>query len=177
MNLEEATNTLATLSGKPTRPFATQDFGREKNPAARSVVVPENKAPDLVTSMRQKIGQEPLVVFIGDSHDAGRGKAEVVLAPGKDQFDILRAAQTNGGNYGLTTERLIEDLQGYDAKYGINIIQAETDSIGFYFRTVPGDPVDLAQLCVDLTTFCPDIAEDPIAANITKSRKITLWWD
>jgi hypothetical protein len=182
MNLDDATARLSVLAGKPARAFATRDFGREHNAAARSVVVRKNVAPELVERMRREIGPG-LLAFIGctrslaDPPDTG---SEVVVALGDNQFDILRVAQSDAVNYDLETEDLVRKLQEYDSKFGIDIFHAETDTIEFKFRSVPDD---LPAFCRDVYDFCPDIVDqgvgtvEKLEGEIARTGVVFLWWD
>ena len=182
MNLDDATARLSALAGKPARAYATRDFGREHNAAARSVVVREGVAPGLVEKMRHEIGPG-LLAFIGctrslaDPPDTGN---EVVVAPGDNQFDILRVAQSDAVNYDLGTEDLVRRLQEYDSKFGIDIFHAETDTIEFKCRSMPDD---MPEFCRDLYDFCPDIVDqgvgtvEELEGEITRTGVVFLWWD
>jgi hypothetical protein len=182
MNLDDATARLSALAGEPTRAFATRDFGRDRNPAARSVVVRDELAPKLVEKMRCQIGPGVLI-FIGCTRslanppDAG---SEVVVALGDNQFDMLRIAQSDAVNYGMETEDLVHKLQEYDSKYGIDIFHAETDTIEFRFRSLPAD---LSSFCADLYEFCPDIVDQGVGTverleeEVAKTGVVFLWWD
>lgn len=182
MNLEAAGARLAALSKRPLRAYATRDFGREQNPAARSVVVTEQVAAKLVPQLRVELGPDWLV-FIGCTRSLATPTdhgSEVVIAPGNDQFEILRIAQSDAINYGLETEDLIRKLQDYHAEFGIDIFHAETDTIEFKFLNLPDD---MLAYCEDLYEFCPDIVDqgtetiDKLAQEIVHTGTVYLWWD
>lgn len=182
MNLEEASARLAKLAGRPVRPFATTDFGREKNLAARSVIVTEVDAPRIVDELRREIGPG-LIAFVGCTRSLANPPAngcEIVIAIGEDQFDTLRVAQSDAANYDMATEDLVRKLQTYNSKYGIDIFHAETDTIEFRLRSVP---MDLPAFCKDLYEFCPDIVDQGVGTvealekEVAKSGKVYLWWD
>jgi len=182
MNLDEAAEKLSKVAGKPVRGFATRDFGREQNPAARSILVSESEAPLLVDKIRSELGSG-LLAFVGctrslaDPPDKG---SEVVVALGDNQFDILRIAQSDAVNFDMETEDLVCKLQDYDSKYGIDIFHAETDTIEFRFRSMPQD---LAGFCEDLYDFCPDIVDqgagsvEELEKEVAKNGTVFLWWD
>lgn len=182
MNLDEAAQRLSQLAGRPYRSFATRDFGRDQNPAARSVVVAEGDAPLLVEKIRRELGPG-LLAFVGctrslaDAPDAG---SEVVVATGDSQFDILRVAQSDAVNYDMETEDLVRKLQAYDSRYRIDIFHAETDTIEFRLCSAPGD---LAAFCADLYEFCPDIVDQGVGTveelekEIANTGVVFLWWD
>ncbi len=182
LTLEDASARLSQLSGKSLRPFATRDFGRERNPAARSVVVSEDNAEDLVVDLRRELAPG-LLAFVGCTHslaDPPDQGSEVVVALGENQFDILRVAQSDAVNFDMDTEDLVRKLQEYDSKYGIYIFHAETDTIEFRFQTLPKD---LTGFCKDLYKFCPDIVDqgtgtvEKLEEEIARTGTVFLWWD
>jgi hypothetical protein len=140
------------------------------------------EAPAIVDALRREIGPE-LLAFVGctrslaEPPDAG---SEVVVASGKDQFEILRLAQSDAVNYHLDTEALVRKLQEYDAQYGIDIFHAETDTIEFRLKA---RPKDLTAFCKDLYQFCPDIVEQGVGTiaelekELARTRTVFLWWD
>ena len=80
----------------------------------------------------------------------------------------------------METEDLVRKLQEYDAKYGIDIFHAETDTIEFRFRSLPED---LAAFCADLYEFCPDIVDQGVGTvekleeEVARTGTVFLWWD
>lgn len=182
MSLDAVATRLAELSRRPLRPFATRDFGRDRNSDAKSVVVSNKEAQPLVARIRADLGPG-LLAFVGctrslaDLPDEG---SEVVVAHGNSQFDIVRIAQSDAINYGMETEDLIRKLEVYHSEYGIDIFHAETDTIEFRFTTMPDD---LAEFCKDLYEFCPDIVDQGVGTveelqkEITKTGTVFLWWD
>ncbi len=182
MTFDQAVSRLSQLSGKPIRPYATRDFGRDQNMDARSVVVSAENATRLLTELRRDLGPGVLA-FIGCTRSLAQGAekgSEVVVATGANQFDILRVAQSDAVNYDMDTEDLVRKLQEYDAKYGIDIFHAETDTIEFTFRSFPED---LRGFCNDLYEFCPDIVDQGVGsiegleAELTTLGSVFLWWD
>ena len=182
MTLAAAADRLSIIAGKPIRAFATRDFGRDRNTAARSVIVSDEDAVQIAAELRRVI--EPgLLAFVGCTHSLAEPPddgTEVVIAIGVTQFDILRVAASDAVNYDLDTEDLIRKLQEYDAKYGIEIFHAETDIIEFRFKSLPDD---LTAFCNDLYQFCPDIVDQGVGSveELEKAVAMTgivyLWWD
>ena len=153
MNLDDAAVRLSQLSRRPIRPYATIDFGREKNVAARSVVVSDNDARIIVNEMRAQI-RPRFLVYIGCTHSLARPPdtgSEVVVATGETQFDLSALPNRTRSTMGWIRNTLVEKLQAYDSKYGIDIFHAETDIIEFGFRNLPSD---LTAFCEDLYEFC-----------------------
>jgi len=180
--LDEIAAELGKQSGKPVRPYSTRDFGREQYAEGRSVLVSEEAAERLVSSLRPLIG-EGFVVFVGCTRsldDPPAKGAEVVVAPGADQFAILEIAASDAVNFDMDTADLIRRLRQYDDDFGIDIFHAETDTIEFRFRR---RPADMAAFCRDLYEFCPDIVDqgtgtvEALQSEIEEHDRVFLWWD
>ena len=183
MTLEAAAKRLSEITGTPVRNYSTCDFGRDRNPEARSVVIPESRSRQILHQIRSELGPK-LVAFIGTTRWLGDEKhaegVEIVIAKADSQFDILRVAQSDAVNYGMVAEDLIKKLNEYDRAYGIDIFHAETDTIELKLSKLPGD---MPAFCEDLYKFCPDIVDqgvgsvDALEREIRKTHEVFLWWD
>jgi hypothetical protein len=180
--LDAGATVLAQVAGKPARVFSTTDFGRTPNPQARSVLVPGQEAPALLALVRAQLPPE-LVAFVGVTNSLAMPKpagVELVVAPGRDQFDILHAAKTDGINYDMDTEAIVAELRAWDREFGIDIWQAETDTVQLRLKSMPRNLPAFAQR---VYKFCPDIVDQGVgnvkalAREIEKTKSITLWWD
>ena len=174
--------TLADISGAKVRLFWTQDFGRERRPGGFSVLVPEASAKAMLFELRERL-PAGYVAFVGTSRnleDPSVKGVELVLAPGSDQFDILRLAATDGVNYGLETEDIVSRLKRWHEQTGIDIWQAETDSVQFDFKRTPPDPQAFAR---ELYEFCPDVVDqglgdmEALEMALREQTSVYLWWD
>jgi hypothetical protein len=180
--LEDAGSFLSKITDKPVRAFSTRDFGREEFSEARSVLVKEPQAESLLGKIRNHLGPG-LVAFIGTrtNHAKLRPKGlELVIGCGTSQFDILRIAASDAVNFNKGTEDLIKQLQAWDSAHGIDLFQAETDTVQFRLLRIPSD---LKKFAEDVYEFCPDIVDqgvgsvDQLAKDIGAGGKVLLWWD
>jgi hypothetical protein len=73
-----------------------------------------------------------------------------------DKYQQLRDAETNGDNYELSTEDIIEKLQQWDTQYGIELSDIEFDAVNVTFQKLPDD---LTNLALEIYEFCPDTIE------------------
>lgn len=174
--------TLAEVSGSTVRAFWTQDFGRAKRTEGYSALVPEASAKALLLKLRPML-PAGYVAFVGTTRnldDPGIRGSELVVAPGNDQFDIVRLAATDGINYGLTTEDIVRRLKEWDQKFGIDVWQAETDTLQMDLKR---EPDNMRTFSPELYKFCPDIVDqgvgdlDSLQKEIRKQQAIYLWWD
>ncbi len=181
-SLDTASEILSVASGKEVRPFATRDFGRDQYRGARSVLVSEEDAKTVLDEVRDRI-PPGIVAFVGTTRSLATPKStgvEVVIAPGSSQFDILRVAASDGINYDLTTEDLVRELTSWDEAFGVDIWQAETDTIQLRLKSLPKDMMKFARRVYE---FCPDIVDqgtgsvEELGRSIQAKKEVFLWWD
>jgi hypothetical protein len=183
MSLTAAADLLTRTAKQPLRAYSTFDFGRQRDESARSVVVPSEVAEQILHEVRTGL-PAGMIAFIGTRNWLGdethSDQVEIVVAPGKDQFDILRVARSNALNYDMETEDLVRKLTSWDEAYGITIDKAETDRIHLHLHKLP-EP--LTPFCEDLYEFCPDIVDqgcgsvDDLEEIIREYSTVYLWWD
>jgi hypothetical protein len=176
-------NLLEQVSGEKPRPYMTYDFGRGQDPRAVSVVVPESEALNLVAELHPYVPAGWLA-FAGTYSWAGTEQhdnaTEVVIGPGSNQFDIVRLARTDGVNYDLSTADVIRKLKSYDTQVGIQILQANTDTVVVRIKRLPRDVPAFSR---DVYRFCPDIVDQgagsvaALETDLTKNRMLYFWWD
>ena len=174
---------VTDVSGETPRDYMTYDFGRARDTNAMSVVVPEDRLFEVVTRLRNRL-PEGYVVFAGTNHWLGDevhiDHAEVVVAKGKGNYDILRLARSDAVNYGMLTEDLIEWFKAREDVIKIAVVQATTDMI---FAEVVIGPKDIDSFIEELYLFCPDIVDqgsgniDDLRVMIEQQRMLFLWWD
>lgn len=182
-DLKAASELLASIAQAAVRPFSTRDFGRERAPQAISVVVPQKSAETLVNSLAPKLAPG-LAAFVGTTQWLGDEKhpngAEVVVASVRDQFDILRVAQSDAINYDMATDDLIRELEEIHREVGIRIVHAETDTIEFEVLRLP---TPLRPFVERLYELCPDSVDQGTGSveawetEIRGTRRVFLWWD
>lgn len=178
----EIISAFRQLSGETVRKYSTFDFGRSKDLQCLSVVVSESRSEGLLHKVRERLPDD-WIAFIGTDRwlgDEQHEGVEVVVGPGKDQFDALRLARSDAANYDMGTEALVKQLKSYDRLCGIDIVRATTDTVEIVLERLPGNLQGFAE---DVAEFCPDIVEqgvgtkERLAASIRNSKRIVFWWD
>lgn len=174
---------LAAHWKTPLRPYSNVDFGRGRNPEARSFIVPRQRAIPVVTAIR-KAGVPPgLIVFEGTGRWLGDEKhgddVEIVVARGQSTFDAIRVANTDPVNHGLSAGDVVARLERYHRSFGVEVFQADTESVVFRLSKLPSS---LDRFVKDLQDFCPDSIEEGMeeefARGIVESQGwVALWWD
>lgn len=120
-------------------------------------------------------------------------RVELALGPGETQFDIIRLAETEPTNYGMTTEEVIAGLQAVDNEVGVKIDHAMFDALTFTLNSTPKNKAALAKKIVRV---CPELFPEhcleafpdlkPTDAStekynefvqgLEKGKKIEFWW-
>ncbi len=183
MTLDDLGRVLAELSNCSVRAFSTRNFGRQQYLDARSVVVPQERSRLVLSDVRSALDVKQ-IAFIGTTRWLGDEKhpnaAEIVIAIGDSQMDILRVAQSDAVNHDKDTDDLIAKLSEFDRRYNIDVFHAETDTIEFQFKELPGD---LSAFSKELYAFCPDIVDQGVGSiealerDIKEKKEVLLWWD
>lgn len=181
-HLQQASKLLRQITGSEVRPYATRDFGRDKYHGAISALIDEKKAEGVLAKIRKEL-PSGLVAYIGTTRSLTKPPAvgvELVVGQGTGPLDILEIAQTDAVNYGMVTKDLKAKLALWHKAYGIDIWQAETDTIQLRFIKMPGD---LKAFAKEVYKFCPDIVDQGVGSQralikaIKEQGGLYLWWD
>ncbi|WP_373480876.1 DUF4253 domain-containing protein [Geminocystis sp.] len=71
-------------------------------------------------------------------------------------LDLIKKYQTNGINYDVTTEDIINKLQDWDQRLGISISDVENDRVTVLFYKLPDN---LQEMAMEIYEFCPDVID------------------
>lgn len=172
------------VTGGQVRPFFTYDFGRAKEPRALSVLVERDEVYDVAERLRRALDGD-LLVFVGTTRNLAGGvpsdAAEIVVARGHRQVDILRIARTDAVNYGLGTEALVHAVRALNRDYGVRVFEASTESLGLEFSDLSEDQTPT--LARHLYELCPDVVDqgfgtlEALEQVLREQRAVVLWWD
>jgi hypothetical protein len=152
--------------------------GADKPAPGLVMDVSGSKWHQLVRRLRQEVGQGYLV-FCSDQ-GFGSLPDQIAVLRGKDQFDILRAVGTAGGNYNLGPEQVLARAREWDRQYGLDIIAAGHDWMEARFKRPPADMDAFAK---EVHNFCPDVVDQgtgsvqELAREMKQMNGIYLWWD
>ena len=80
-------------------------------------------------------------------------------APNPDQFTTIREANTDGANYDIDTDAIIERLTAWQKLCSFRVLSAGHDRIEIEFDTLPKD---MEAFTKDLYEFCPDLVDHGI---------------
>ncbi|HWR73524.1 MAG TPA: DUF4253 domain-containing protein, partial [Nitrospirota bacterium] len=141
--------------------------------------VPEQDAGRVLGILRKRLQPRKYLAFLIAVNEGIRTE-EIGILKGTDPYDILRVMQTNGEEYEITTEDIIERLKEWEKRHPFEIIGAENGWVEIEFRTVPQD---LEAFAEEVFEFSPDTVEqdagsvEELAREIARTKRLTLWWD
>lgn len=129
-----------------------------------------------LSMMQRKYKQYDYFVFRSE-----QDKLSVIKTNSK--FDILRVMNTDGINYDITNEDVINKLQEWNKKYPFAILGATSESVEINFYDYIYETGDSGEFAQELYKFCPDIVEQGVESveNLEEMLDETtycfLWWD
>ncbi len=104
----------------------------------------------------------------------------VSIMRAESPFEVLAAMGTNGANYNLSTEQVIERLKAWDARYGLVFREIGTDTVAAEFKRRPPNMLEFAR---EVYAFCPDTVDQGVgsvaklASQMERTNSVSLWWD
>lgn len=72
------------------------------------------------------------------------------------KFSVVTERETNGINYDVTTEDIVEKLEKWDSEFGIEISDVDHCSVVVKFSTLPAKLMTLGN---EIYEFCPDVID------------------
>jgi hypothetical protein len=178
---------LKTFFSNDNFPYNDPNQGLQKIPNGKTVFIPgvsfnvqdNQKAYQIVQKVRPKIEVKSYKVFVTDGLKKD-DRSAIAVVRCHDEFTPLTYMQTNGGNYGIDTHKLILILDSLDKELDLKLEGADFDWCEFDIRKEPKDWADLAQR---LYKICPDIVEQgtgtvkELENELRNSKKLYFWFD
>jgi len=108
--------------------------------------------------------------------------------PIADPYTVMLDEGTNGANYDLDTESILERLQTWEEESAFEVLDVGPANVTLRFGSLPKD---LEAFAAEAYEFCPDLASDydyeddatdqgaidAIAHGLSEERILRLWWD
>lgn len=143
------------------------------------VSVPEDKAENIFAALRHRLQPLHYMAFVVEMNDAIK-VYKIGVLKGTDQYEILRIMHTDGDDYDISNQDVIDWLKELERKASFDIIGADSHWVEIEFKTLPKDLKTFAEGVYD---FCPDAVDqgsgsvDELAKEIRKTSRLFLWWD
>jgi len=143
------------------------------------VSVPEEKTDRILVSLRQRLRPfqyQPFVVEMNDGLKVDR----IGILKTTDQYEILRVMHTDGDDYDISNQDVIERLKEWEEYSPFDIVGADNDWVEIEFKSLPRDLKAFAEEVYD---FCPDAVDqgpgsvEGLIKDIKMTKRLFLWWD
>jgi hypothetical protein len=179
---QEAVTELERIIGSQSFAFSPEHFDTPPiNLFGISVEVSRELAKQIVLSNKADFKAKGYRLFVSEQNFGINGKKDKVsILETNDPFDILRIQGSNGVNYDVDTDRLIEQLMEWNKKFGLEIVGAGGDWIEAEFINQPENMQVFAE---EVYEFCPDVVEqgtdtvEALAEEMQETNLLFLWWD
>lgn len=155
----------------------TPDF--DQAPANGILVVTKPKqGRKALTEIRSRLVSTPYHAYLYDN-SFGYGPDRVAVLQ-NDDYGYLAIVRTDGINYDLDHEKVIERYKAWDKKYGLKLVGAGQDWLEAEFSNPPNDWQAFAK---EVYEFCPDVVDQgtgdvaSLAKEMQESNTLYLWWD
>ncbi|MBP9133940.1 MAG: DUF4253 domain-containing protein [Saprospiraceae bacterium] len=140
-----------------------------------SVVSKSNKnSTEALKCIRKWILGSNYIGFVSDIK-----KKEISIIKSKNQFDIIYFQETNGGNFELTTDEIVQKLSIWNKQFSINILGANYSWILLEFKN---NIHDFSAFYEEVLEFCPDLnqtyaTEQELMSQVKNQKQLLFWWD
>lgn len=144
-----------------------------------SVPVPEEKTDEVLHVLRKKLAPLKYMAFVIEMNES-INIDKIGVLKGTDQYQILRLMHTDGDQYDISNDDVIERLKEWEITSPLDIIGAGNDWVEIEFRTLPRD---LKAFVEEVYDFCPDAVDEgpgttaDLARDIQQTKKLFLLWD
>ena len=143
------------------------------------ISVPEEKTDHVLSSLRQKLLPLKYMPFVVEMNE-GLKIDKIGIIKGTDQYEILRIMHTDGDEYDISNQDVIDRLKEWEINSPFDIIGADSDWVEIEFKILPKD---LNAFAEEVNDFSPDAVEQgpggiaELAKEIQKTKRLLLWWD
>jgi hypothetical protein len=144
-----------------------------------AISVPEDRTDHVLSSLRKKLLPLRYMAFVVEMN-AGLKIDKIGIIKGTDEYEILRIMHTDGNEYDISNQDVIDRLKEWEINSPFDILGADGDWVEIEFRILPRDLNAFAEEVYD---FSPDAVDQgpgsiaELAKEIQKTKKLFLLWD
>ena len=144
-----------------------------------AVSVPEENTDKVLVDLRTKLLSLHYMPFIVEKNP-GLKLNKIGVIKGTDQYEILRIMHTDGDEYDISNQDVIERLKEWQKISSFDIIGADSDWVEIQFKTLPRD---LQSFAHEVYEFSPDAVTrgphgiDKVIESIKKTKRLILLWE
>jgi hypothetical protein len=127
-------------------------------------------------NLRNYVKENGCCLFLGYSSESSQLQSmadEVILMPGTDQYEYVRLHGTQGNNFQIETEEIVDRIRKISRIVETTVLFAADSALELLFEDSSGKE-NLSALRYQLRKMCPDIEE--LTTSI-KAGRVFIWWD
>ena len=144
-----------------------------------TVKVPKENTDRVLSSLRKKLIPLGYMPFVVEKNSAFKiDKIGVIKST--DQYEILRIMHTDGDEYEISNQDVIDRLKDWEKLASFSIIGADNDWVEIEFTKLPKDLKSFAE---EVSEFSPDTLElgpktvKGLIEEIKKTNRLRLSWE
>lgn len=125
-----------------------------------SILCNEDEVGEIIDNLQPKLLPRGYRIFWSNRYNPrGLSREELIVLKTTDQFEIIRLKDSDGLNYGITTEQIVSKLIEWQTNCQIEVVGAASDWVAVRFYTLPRD---VGRFAEEIYEFCPDTVEQGI---------------
>lgn len=135
----------------------------------------------IVNNLYDDFQQKGYTIFTLENNFGIGNKPDIVgILKSVDKYEILKQIQTDGINWDIDNDSLINLIKRFDKKYSLQLIGASGDWCEFKINKEPQNWLMLAK---EAYKVCPDIVDqgaqtvERLAEEMKKTKRLYFWWD
>ncbi|MCF8254131.1 MAG: DUF4253 domain-containing protein [Bacteroidia bacterium] len=155
-----------------------QEYSEIEKPNAICSLTSEENAEKIVLDNLEHFKKQGKYIFIFGI--AQNGYIVGLTGATSDPYKLMELAETNGINYDIETNNIIERYKKWDNEFGIIPIGIGPD---FCECKIKNRNIDFKKLAQEVYEFCPDVVDqgtetvDALEEEMKRTGTIYLWWD
>ena len=144
-----------------------------------SITVQRDKTDLILSSLRKKLVPLNYMPFVVEMN-AGLKIDKIGVIKGTDQYEILRIMQTDGEEYDISNQDVIDRLKEWEKIASFDIIGADSNWVEIEFKMPPKDIKSFAE---EVKEFSPDTVEqgpgtiEGLIREIKRTNRLLLLWE
>lgn len=148
-------------------------------PAAIIIRAKAENADLIVKKFARELKDKKLIVY-KSAENYGNEDDIITILQSNNKLEPFLFEATNGVNYDIDTQMIINKLKDWDSKYGIELEAVGPDFVSGKFKN---KPANIPKFAKEVYDFCPDIVDQGVGSieelekSLADSNEFFLWWD
>jgi hypothetical protein len=138
-------------------------------------------ADNIVINLYNDFQKKGYTIFSFDRNFGINNKSDILgILKTLDKYQILKQVQTDGINWDIDNDSLLNLIKTFDKKYSLDLVGASGDWCEFKIKKEPQNWVTLAK---EAYKVCPDIVDqgsgtvEKLAEEMKQTKRLYFWWD